>query len=377
MSATATPKGPWTHRFLVHLFTVTLTILTFWLLGFVVDDIGELPGPEYSDVEKRLLDQTLVGRLDDLRTQSADIERRIRELESRQKILADSTASSQRTMNQLIEIRNLGLKQGVTPTAEEQQAQAESQRLFLANQQQYQQLNAQIADLNLQLQETENKQRELEDELNEKKEPIRREYERLERQHEVKLAVFKLGALAPVVLISFLLFYKFRGSAYAPLIYALGIATAIKTADVMHEHFPTEYFKYVLILISLAIVVRILVHLLKMVAAPKRAWLLNQYREAYEAFLCPVCEFPIRRGPLKYLFWTRRSLRKLLVPAASPGQEEGPYTCPMCKTRLYEECASCHATRHSLLPACEKCGAEKGESKLIGDNLPGEPASTA
>jgi hypothetical protein len=33
--------------------------------------------------------------------------------------------------------------------------------------------------------------------------------------------------------------------------------------------------------------------------------------------------------------------------------------CPMCATKLFEECPSCHAIRHSLLPACEKCGAEK------------------
>jgi predicted RNA-binding Zn-ribbon protein involved in translation (DUF1610 family) len=93
-----------------------------------------------------------------------------------------------------------------------------------------------------------------------------------------------------------------------------------------------------------------------MIAFPKKDWLLKQYREAYEAFFCPICDYPIRRGPLKYMFWSRRSIRKLQVPPVSPNGTEEPYTCPMCATKLFEECPSCHAIRHSLLPACEKCG---------------------
>ena len=63
-AAPTTPKGPWMHRFLVHLFTVVLAVLIYWLLGFMVDDIGTAPGPEYSKVEERMLDQNLVKRFD-------------------------------------------------------------------------------------------------------------------------------------------------------------------------------------------------------------------------------------------------------------------------------------------------------------------------
>jgi predicted RNA-binding Zn-ribbon protein involved in translation (DUF1610 family) len=96
-----------------------------------------------------------------------------------------------------------------------------------------------------------------------------------------------------------------------------------------------------------------------MIAFPKRDWLLKQYREAYESFLCPICAYPIRRGPLKYMAWTRRSIRKvsLRASAADTGDDAGPYTCPMCATGLFEKCASCSAIRHSLLPACDQCGA--------------------
>jgi len=94
-----------------------------------------------------------------------------------------------------------------------------------------------------------------------------------------------------------------------------------------------------------------------MVAFPKTDWLLKQYREAYEAFLCPMCSYPIRRGPLKYMSWTRRTIKKMTAQAAASGNvADEPYVCPMCSTRLYEECENCRAVRHSLLPSCQKCG---------------------
>ena len=131
----------------------------------------------------------------------------------------------------------------------------------------------------------------------------------------------------------------------------------------MHEHFPRKYFKYVLIVVAIVVVARVLVYLLRVMAYPKMDYLLKQYREAYERFLCPVCGFPIRRGPLRYLFWTRSTVKKLqLAPEARMAPEE-TYVCPSCATRLFEECESCRKVRHSLLPACVHCAAEKSLEK--------------
>ncbi len=358
-TAQPTNKGPWTHRFLVHLFTVILAVLVYWLLSFIIDDIGSWPGPQYADLEQQRLDQSLVATSRDLQVKLADTERQIASQRVRQTILRDSTTNSQTTMNQLLEIQRLALQNRVTPTADELKALAESEQLFLANQQQYQLLNDQIAKLNGQLQDLQDQRRDLERNLAAQRQPIDREYQTLLARHDLKMAGIKLAALAPLLLAACVLLLKKRGTIYAPLIYAFGIALMAKVGLVMHEYFPTRYFKYVLILICLAVVLRILVYLLRMIAFPKRDWLLKQYREAYEAFLCPVCDYPIRRGPLKYLFWTRRSVRKLQLPATPSGESEQQYTCPMCSTKLYEECGSCHAVRHSLLPACEKCGVEK------------------
>ena len=57
MAKHAETKGPWTHRFLTALFSVVLALLCFWLLGFVVNDIGSWPGPAYGELEQGRLDQ--------------------------------------------------------------------------------------------------------------------------------------------------------------------------------------------------------------------------------------------------------------------------------------------------------------------------------
>ena len=344
------------HRFLVHLFTVVLMVLIYWLLGFIVDDIGTSPGPQYPEVEARMLNQEQVKTSRELQEKIGDVNRQIRDQKGRQEILADSTANSQKTMNQLLEIQKLALQKDVTPGPGELKSLENSKQLFLENQKQYQVLNEEIARLSNQLQDLEEERRAVEHQLDAGREPVRREWESEVRAHDLKLAVLKLTALAPLMLIAAWLFIKKRSGLYAPLVYASGIALLVKVAEVMHEYFPTPYFKYVLILACLAAVVRILVYLLTMIAFPKKDWLLKQYREAYEAFLCPICDYPIRRGPLKFMLWSRRSIRKMQIPPVSNNLSDEPYTCPMCATKLFEECPSCHAVRHSLLPACEKCG---------------------
>ncbi|MAE67519.1 MAG: hypothetical protein CMJ18_24945 [Phycisphaeraceae bacterium] len=128
---------------------------------------------------------------------------------------------------------------------------------------------------------------------------------------------------------------------------------------VMHEHFPRRWFKYILILILLAAAARLLVYFIRSIVAPSKDKLLRQYRDAYEKFLCPVCEYPIRRGPMKFLYWNRRTLKKLRLPAQSAEEDTSgdPYICPSCSADLFSECPSCHAVRPTLLPFCDHCGA--------------------
>jgi hypothetical protein len=321
-------------------------------------DIGTWPGPNYHDVEQRVLDRKLVAESESLQNEIDDTNRAIGTQKQRQMVLRDSTSNSEKTMNQLLELQKLTLQKGQTNSPEEIQAFANSQKLFLANQAKYQAANEQVADLNEQLTRLQARQREVSKKLDADRPLVHKEFQQLQTRHQLKLAAIKLSVLVPLLALAGWLFIKRRATLYAPLLYGFGLALAVKTLQVMHEHFPTRYFKYILVGIGLLLVWRILVYLLRMMAFPKVDLLLKQYREAYEHFLCPVCTFPIRRGPLKYLFWTRSSLKRLKVPANGTPADE-PYVCPVCETRLFEPCGSCREIRHSLLPGCVHCGAQK------------------
>ena len=88
-------RGTWWQRVLVWAFSILLTLLIYWLLGFILNDIGRLQGPIWTDFEAAQLDPELraaEGRLDD---EIAEVDRQLANLQRRQQLLRDSTASSQ------------------------------------------------------------------------------------------------------------------------------------------------------------------------------------------------------------------------------------------------------------------------------------------
>jgi hypothetical protein len=350
-------RGTWWQRFLIWTFSAALSLLVFWLLGFILQDIGRLPGPNWRDLEAQRLDPELRKTSERLNGELATVKREIENQERRQQLLRDSTASSQKTLGQLLELQRMSLEQKTTLPEEQQQALAESQRLFLDNQKKDQQLNESLATLHERQSSLTDEQRLHNEKLEKAQSPLQTEFGQLERSHRLRVAAIKIGVLTPLLLLGGWLFARFRSSAFAPMVYAFGFAVLLKAFFVMHEYFPAEVFRYILILSALAVIGWLLARLLLHVARPSHVARLKQYREAYETFMCPVCQYPIRRGPLRFMSWTPRSLRRASKPVPSASDE--PYTCPSCATALYEKCPTCGSTRHSLLPACEHCGTVK------------------
>lgn len=350
-------KGLLLHRFLVLLFTGLLTLLVFWLLSFVVDDIGSLPGPQLADVEKHFVSEALLRQNQDIDRELAETGRKISEQGERQKLLRDSTSEFQRTMNQLMGMQRPSPDNALTDA--QRKALSESLELFLANQKRDQQLTEDISKLSEQQRSLQEQQRALQEKLNTQRQEAQKEWNRLDRRHQLKIAGLKLAVLLPMLAIALYFFLKKRTGMYAPLVYATGAALLWQTILVIHEYFPTRYFKYLILLAVIAIVAYLLVSLLRLIRAPKPAALLKQYREAYESFLCPVCEYPIRRGPMRYLAWNRRSIRRLNPAGAANPSVETAYSCPACGSQLFEPCSECKTIRHSLLPFCENCRAAK------------------
>lgn len=353
--------GTWMQRFLVRVFTILFGVLSYWMVGFLLEDVRDLPGPDYVLLRESRIPAELREREKALEEESATLQRELLDQSSRQAILRDSTNNAQTTMNQLLQFQRLNLEKNVTPSDSEQQALGESQQKFLANQSEYQRLNEAVAAVQERRRDLEARQRAHATELANAEFLFRQEYDQLMTKHHFWLAVLQLGILTPLLLIGIGLFLRFRESIYVPLFMAFAIAVAAKALRVMHEYFPARYFKYVLIVSFLIIVTKALISLVRSIARPRPQTLLNRFREAYETFLCPICEFPIRRGPLKHLYWTRRSLKKLRLPTSLPPEPDRPYCCPSCSTTLFEECPDCHQVRHSLLPTCEHCGTTRAQ----------------
>lgn len=352
------PKGPWINRFATRLFTVILAALIFWALDFLVQDIKSIQGPRYDEIEKRHIDQSLVTKANTLGKQVEDLDRRIGNKKEEQRVVGDSSQNLQRTINQLIELQKLSLQKDISLSEPEQNNLSTSLSRFLQSQEQYQELNANLSQLMAEKRGLENEKRAYEQRIDEQRKPAREEYNKLNKAHKLKLAGFQLLILLPLLALGATPIIKKRGSIYFPLFLAFGAATLLKVTLVIHEYFPTKYFKYILIGVLLLAVGRLLIHFIRVVAFPKAQWLTRQYREAYERFLCPVCEYPIRIGPRRFLYWTRRTVNKIILQNEKEGEEE-TYTCPSCGTALFEECPACRKVRHSLLPHCRHCGAEK------------------
>ena len=352
-------KPPLGQRLAIWFFSILLGLLVFWLTGFLRQDIRNWPGPVYEDYEQEMLDPKLLQQRDTLDAEIADINREIDNTQQRRRILGASTSGSQETMNQLIRFHRLTLAKNEKLNEKEDAAIIEAIHLFIANQQKYQELSGTIAELNRKRQELEENRLKLGETIDRKRVPIVQAYQADVQWHRLKMAAIELAVVIPFAVVAFLVFLKARHGIYTPLIYAFGLAVLVRTGLVLHEYFPSRYFKYVLILVAIVVVVWILVHLLRMVAFPKRGWLVKRYREAYERFACPICNSPIRRGPMRFVYWTTRGLKNLARHGETAEAAEEPYVCPSCATPLFEECPECHGIRHSLLPACQHCGDQK------------------
>lgn len=358
MNTKQIPKAPWINRFAIWMFTAVIAILILWLLGFLIKDIKSIEGPRYYEIEKKYIDQSLLDKKKELEKQITVISRDIVNQKEKQQIIRESSDNLQRTINQLTELQKQSIEKGIALTAVQQKSLTISLNRFLDSQKNYQDINSIISTLSEKKHNLAEEKEIVYRSLNQQRIPARNQFRKLNERHRLKLASYQLLVLLPLLLTGAFLLVKNRSSIYLPLFIAFALATGIKVITVIHEYFPTRYFKYILVTVLLLVIGKFLINIIRSVAFPKTKSLLKQYREAYERFLCPVCEYPIRTGPRKFLYWTRRTVNKS-IPAENQSGAEETYTCPSCGTTLFDECESCKGIRHSLLTHCQHCGMEK------------------
>ena len=264
------------------------------------------------------------------------------------------------TMEQMMSLHRLSIEREVTPGESQQEALTTSQQRFIDAQDRYEQANAEITNSNQRKFDLAQELESVNQRLEEQRKPANEEYGQLRKAHRFKVASLKLAFIVPFFLAAGFLVFKKRESIFRPILMSLLMASFWKVGVVMFEHFPREFFKYIAIAASIFIVLSFLIWMLKRAARPGIDLLIKRYREAYQRHRCPVCDYPIMRGPLKNALWTRRKLKfpDGAALSLSTATEEA-YACPACGSQLFEACSTCEKQRHSLLPFCEHCGDER------------------
>lgn len=358
MNKAHTYKGTRTYRVLINLLNILLAILVYWLLSFIIDDIENQPGPSFVEIQKHFLNPVLVQEQTTLQHQYDNIEQKNIIQNQQLHNLQTGINSYRDTMNQLLDLEKASIQKGIPFTQESQQNLKDITKLYLQNQQQFQKINQLLSTHHLQQQQINIQLQELNKKLSKQTIEANTNYAILNDQHHIKLAALQLIALLPLLFLAFFNYKKYQHTMYKSMLIAINAAIIIKIALVMHTHFPTQAFKYCLIIALIIITIRILINMLKMASSPKLSWLINQYKESYQRSQCPICQFSILPGVFKFTSFSKDSPEHHEINTQYLKQI-AQYTCPGCGQQLFETCSHCSHTRHSLLMFCDHCGTEK------------------
>ncbi len=357
-SSTPTQK-PLIYRIFIGFLSFLLTLLLIWLLGFIARDIDRMEGPNYETIHKKFVDPNLNQQQEDRLKEKKLLEIQIRDQQEIQKVLRNSRETSQTTMTVLKEFSSLGTSGEVIISEELQKSLTENLNFFLTQQQEFRDAHQKVAEHSEKLRSIEADIRTGTETIERLSKPAIEEFNEAKKKDQYLRATLKLSFLIPLFIIASVWVYKKRGSPYRSIPFACLGATAWKVGAVIHEHFPSEIFKYIAIGVSLAITLAFLLKLINLVIAPKSAWLVKQYRDAYAKGKCPKCSTPILQGVgSPSLGILKGAITLVSNKGISKPEEEAAYTCPCCGQSLFEKCENCNKIRHTLLPYCKSCSVE-------------------
>ncbi len=357
-------KGTWSVRLGILLSTIFLAVLFYWLLGFATHDIRTIKGPDYSEILEQVIGKELKDKRESLSAETSRLNMEIKALNEEQALKSSGSKNMEATLEQL--------NKQIASAKED----AERERLklsledFLKIQKEYQDLLGDISKSTLERQALEREMSQVQIEIGSRDKAASLEWRKQLDTHRTKLALLELALMIPLLLLSgfaLLRVQKKQGTLLFPVLLSFVCAALVRLFFTLHEYLPKIWFKYIAVVAVIVVMIRFLVYLVALATRPRPDRLLLQYRQAYEKYLCPICEYPIRVGPLKYLCWTRKSAVKTLtgVQKRQTPSLSQPYTCPACGQSLFETCTACGNIRHSLMEHCEHCGARKEVKTLF------------
>ena len=350
-------KGTFWMRFSILLLAVVFGILVYWSAGFLLDDIRVIRMPDRNAFFEQHIDKSLQEELEALEMRLQELEHKHNLISQQRGFIKDSSGSLKITVDNLFKLKSRD--QQLISEAQFGQVLSTLDKVIKIQDEFKQTADRYLKTTNERF-ELKKQVKALKKRIEEQKQEIQRQFAEKLHKHRIKTTFVKIAFLLPMVLVCTVLLVRKRRSIYRLIYFSASVAIYIKTALVIHDNFPSRHFKYILTISMLALVGWGFAWLIRRLVKPRIDTLLKQYRQAYERFLCPVCEYPIRTGPRKYLYWTRRTVHKTaLAPDQGNQDADEPYNCPGCVTSLFEKCDSCGKLCHSLLPNCQHCGNRK------------------
>lgn len=353
-------KGTFLTRCILLLLAGAFGLLVFWSASFLLDDLRSMDRPEHRTFFDQHTDESLNQELQSLKAKLKELDHQHDLINQQRGFIKDSSQSLKITVDNLFNLKSKG--QDLISGAQFGQVLATLDKV-IAIQDEFKQTAELYLKTTNERFELNKQMRALEVRIEDERKAIQKLYDEALHDHRVKTATIQLGILIPLTIICSVLWVKKRESIYSLIYRAAALAIYWKTFEVLQANFPERYFKYIVMVVLLLLVGWGFVRLMRRQVKPQVEALLKQYKQAYERFLCPVCDYPIRTGPRKFLYWTRRTVHKTVLSANSAtAATEECYCCPSCGTHLYEKCESCGKVCHSLLPNCQHCGNQKAIS---------------
>ncbi|HUT25892.1 MAG TPA: hypothetical protein VM492_16275, partial [Sumerlaeia bacterium] len=316
-------QSPLALRLFIWFASALFAVLLIWLLGFVLDDVGKFKTIDSRAIEVEIIGEENLDRQETLRARVAEVQRETQAVEERRAFRKDNVNTSRETLNQMLELERMNLEKNVPVSPDQQKVVAEAERTFLENQQAYQEAGQDLLARQKEKREIEASLAALDKEINDKRQEAGKEIRRLSERRDLIGAGLKFLVLLPALVAAGWLFLKKRSGPFAPLVYATGFAVLWRLVWIIHEHFPTRYYKYIFLVAALAAVLQILLVLIRAAVRPAQSVLLKRYREGYRKGQCPICAYPILRGTARLAHLARQGAGggKIALSVA-PGSEE-------------------------------------------------------
>ena len=326
-------RPPRTLCWIIRLCSAALFFLFCWLMSFVLGDLGSLAGPMRDDLPSSAATTETEDRAVSMKQQITTLERDLRYQQTIKQGRSETMGEARGTWDQMMAEYRFVVASGQAPGSDLTAALDQVRARYVTAQETFDVANAEVASLDAQLHRLNTELASVERMVRAAQLENRGEYAAAQRQHQLIGGLWRLAFIVPIFLLGVAVRHRTRHSIYRPILTAFALASFLQLALVALDHFPQEFMKYVAIGTALLVVLITTIRMLRSAASPRPELQHKQRCEAYQNDDCPVCSYDI------------------------PKDRGDTWICPGCGTCLFEPCASCANSRHSLLPYCTHCGA--------------------